>query len=84
MFGLSIFIATFFPFLRIPLCTWATEALAIGTLSNKAKLSLRKNSFSLHIIFLATELGTGFKLSCNIFRKSQVFLPNKSGLVDKA
>ena len=36
--GFKIFIATFFPFLRIPVWTWATDALAIGFSLKEAKL----------------------------------------------
>ena len=39
MFGFKILIATFFPFLRTPVWTWATDALAIGFSSKEAKLS---------------------------------------------
>ena len=39
MLGLSILMATSSPFSRVPKCTWATEAVAIGILLKVVKIS---------------------------------------------
>ena len=65
-------------------CTWATEAFAIGFSSKEVKTFSIKFWISTSIIFFAIVLEKGSILSCNFFKYSHIFLSTKSGLVDKA